>query len=243
MSKKAKKKTIVTTSEKEKFNIKPWLVVFGAILLLLGIVFVAYVFEDFHYVRKFDFDYSTGELTDRKNDITYVEAPICFEPVRISQKPYAKDGDREYYMVGYLDKDGKEQLVDTSKMLATSKDQGSYIYYNPKEVTLPSLEEFGASSVFICDVNYNTRDELDSNETKILVNAVINGEKTRVEGADGVFVLRFRSTEYPHLSYCLDLYLKNEEFYIYDMSEKKATVLSPSVQRLFDKDLLSVFDR
>ncbi len=241
MSKKTKKQTVKAVPQKEKFNIIPWLIVLGAILLILGIVFLVDLFEDFHYVRKFIFDYSTGELIDKKNDITYIEAPVCYEPVRISKKPYAKDGDREYYQLGYLDKDGNEQLVDTSKMLATSKEQGSYIYYNAKAQSLPSLEEFAANSVFICDVNYNTRDELSESEANILVNAIINGEKTHVEGADAIFVLRFRSSEYPWMSYCLDLYYKNKEFYIYDMSQKKAIILPSNVQKLFDEDLLSMF--
>lgn len=241
MGKKTKKQTVKAVPQKEKFNIKPWLIGLGAMLVLLGIAFVAYMFEDFHYVRKFTFDYSTGELVDKWKDITYIEAPSCYEPVRISKKPYAKDGDREYYRVGYLDKDGNEQLVDTSKMLATSKEQGSYIYYNPKEQTLPSLEEFSANSVLICDVGYNTRDELSESETKILVNAILGGEKVHVEGADAIFVLRFRSAEYPSMSYCLDLYRKNGEFYIYDMSQKKAVSLPSNAQKLFDEDLLSVF--
>ncbi len=251
MNKRAKKvkTTAENKTEKEKFNIKPWLIGLGVILLILGIVFIVDFFEDYHHVRKLKFDTESGELIDKKNDITYIEAPGCFEPVRISKYAYAKDGSREYYQMAYLDSDGNEQLIDTSKMLATSKEQGAYIYYNPDEYEFPSLEEFAAESFLICDTAYkpfidNTvnRHVTSTNaETRRLTIAALEGEEASVTSADDVFVIRLRSSEYPSMFYCFNLYHKDGEMYISDMSDNKVIRLSSDVFEKSTKEKLTLF--
>ncbi len=251
MSKKAKKVKITpqNAGEKEKFNFKPWLIGLGVILLILGIVFVVDFFEDYHHVRKLKFDTSTGELVDKKNDITYIEAPGCYEPVLISKYAYAKDGNREYYQIAYLDENGDEQFIETSKMLSTSKEEGLYIYYNPDEYEFPSLEEFKATSFLICDTTYKTvfdntvsrNETIASAEARRLTVAALEGEKASLTSADDVFVMRLKSPDFPYLVYCFNFYHKDGELYISDMADNRIIKLSENVLQKDTVEQISLY--
>lgn len=248
MSKKKVKKISVqqgaAVKEKEKISILPWVIIAGAILLIIGIFVLSDFIGNYHHVRKFSFDYSTGELLDKKNDITYVAAPRGYEPVRISNKPYATDGDREYYQLGFLSESGKEQLISTSTLLATSHNDGLLLYYNPKELKLPDLAYFEADSVLVCDMNNNTLQEFDADESKIFLDAVNddNNKCTTPVDPDSMFTLRLRSTKIRWMSYCVYLYVSGEDYYIIDDTENKMVLLPSNARKLFDEDLLKLFD-
>ncbi len=228
------------TKAKEKFNFTPWLIILGAIVLILLVFVVSDFIDNYHHVRKFSFDYSTGELYDKKNDITYVEAPRGYEAVRISNLPYATDGDREYFQIGFMTESGKEELVPTSIALATSADIGAYIYYNPKAHILPTIETFEASEILVCDMNNHTLQSLDESETKIFLDAVKSEETTRFEGYDYIFTLRLRSKKIPWMSYCVYLYIVDDVFYAVDDITGKKVELPSNVCKLFDEELLKL---
>ena len=242
MSKKNKKIKITKqeTQKKEKFNFVPWLIILGAIILVLAVFMVSDFLSDYHYVRKFSFDYSTGELLDKKNDITYIKAPNTYEPVRISNKPYATDGERDYYQIGFLSESGKEELIPTSVAIATSLDEGAYVYYNPKSLILPELDAFEASKVLICDMNNNTLQELDETETKILLDAIEESPDTNSIGRGLIFKLRLRSSKISWMSYCVYLYIAGDDFYIVDDKTDKQIKLPANACKLFDEDLLKL---
>lgn len=239
-NKKTKKNIQPTDSKKEKFNFVPWLIILGAIALILLAFVVSDFIANYHHVRKFSFDYSTGELYDKKNDITYIEAPRGYEAVRISNLPYATDGDREYFQIGFVSESGKEELVPTDIALATSADIGAYIYYNPKAHILPTIETFEASEILVCDMNNHTLQALDESETKIFLDAVKSEENTRFEGYDYIFALRLRSKKIPWMSYCVYLYIVDDVFYAVDDIEGRKVELPSNVCKLFDKDLLKL---
>ena len=237
---KTKKNIQSTESRKEKFNFVPWLIILGAIALILLAFVVSDFIDNYHHVRKFSFDYSTGELYDKKNDITYIEAPRGYEAVRISNLPYATDGDREYFQIGFVSESGKEELVPTDIALATSADIGAYIYYNPKAHILPTIETFEASEILVCDMNNHTLQSLDESETKIFLDAVKSADNTRFEGHDYIFALRLRSKKIPWMSYCVYLYIVDDVFYAVDDIEGRKVELPANVCKLFDKDLLKL---
>ena len=237
---KTKKNIQATDSTKEKVNFVPWLIILGAIALILLAFVVSDFIDNYHHVRKFSFDYSTGELYDKKNDITYIEAPRGYEAVRISNLPYATDGDREYFQIGFVSESGKEELVPTDIALATSADIGAYIYYNPKAHILPTIETFEASEILVCDMNNHTLQSLDESETKIFLDAVKSADNTRFEGHDYIFALRLRSKKIPWMSYCVYLYIVDDVFYAVDDIEGRKVELPANVCKLFDKDLLKL---
>ncbi len=245
MSKKNKKikntQQVNNAKAKEKFNFLPWIIILGAILLVLAVFILSDFIGNYHHVRKFSFDYSTGELIDKKNDITYIEAPKDYEPVRISNKPYATDGDVEYYQIGFLNASGKEELIPTSVALSTSVNEGAYIYYNPKAHVLPEIEYFEAKEVLVCDMNNNTLQSLDETETKILLDTVKEENDTDFEEHDFVFTLRLRSEKIPWMSYCVYLYIADDVFYIVDDTANKTVRLPSNARKLFDDNLLKLF--
>lgn len=241
-NKKTKKNIPQAEDKKEKFNFVPWLIILGAIVLILLAFVISDFIDNYHYVRKLSFDYSTGELYDKKNDITYVEAPRGYEAVRISNLPYATDGDREYFQIGFVSESGKEELVPTNIALATSSDIGAYIYYNPKAHILPSIDSFEASEILVCDMNNNTLQSLDESETKIFLDSIKDAENTRFEGYDSIFTMRLRSKKIPWMSYCVYLYIVDDVFYAVDDIEGTKVELPANVCKLFDKDLLKLFD-
>lgn len=48
-----------------------------------------------------------GKLIDKKNGITYLPAPICFDPISTDAEVYAKSGKLELYPITGLDTDRK----------------------------------------------------------------------------------------------------------------------------------------
>lgn len=235
------------TSSKGKntfLSLRPWLIILACVFLVFGITFIVYFFENYHHVKKFSFDNATGELYDKSTGITYIEAPMYFEPVRVASSAYATDGYREYFQIGYVEEENGEKtehLIPTTTLLVTAKDQGSFIYYNPNEISIPEFKDFSTDLAYICDLDYNTLDELDSNASEILADAYLNGERVALEGCDAIFEVRFRSSKYKWASFCIDLYLIGDKFYFHDML-KKETILLPSVaQKLIDTEKLSLF--
>ena len=227
---------------KEKFNFIPWIIILGVILLVLAVFILSDFIGNYHHVRKFSFDYATGELIDKKNDITYIEAPKGYEAVRISNKPYATDGYVEYYQLGFVDSEGKEQLVPTTIALSTSVEEGAYIYYNPKQYDLPTIECLEAKEILVCDMNNNTLQSLDKDKTQTILDAFKDGSDIDFRDYDSIFTIRVRSENIPWMSYCLYLCMKNDVFYIVDDTTNKTVCLSSDVGEMFDTDLLKLFD-
>lgn len=226
-------------TKKEKFNIKPWLIALAIIFTVLAVTAITIFIENYHHVRRISYDAASDTLYDRRHDVTYVRAPECYEPVRLTKNAYAKDKDKNYYQLGYLDKDGNEQLVPVTDMLATSKEYGSVIYYNPDTVTMPDLKGFKANVIFACDY-YNTLDELSESETRVFVESYFKSEKATLVSADEFFTLRLRSAEYPHISYRMNLFWENGLFYVEDVVTKETVELPANAQRIFDKERLSI---
>jgi len=226
----------------EKFNIRPYLIIFGIVLAVLSVVALAYFFEDYHHVRKISYDTQTDTLYDKRYDVTYVRAPECYEAVRLSKHAYAKDRakkDVKYYQLGYLDADGNEQLIPVHDMLTSSREHGSAIYYNPETVTMPPLSEFEANEIYACNY-YNTLDTLSESETKVFIESYHKGSEASITSVEARFTLRVRSEKYPQLSYKLDLLWEDGVFYVQDLVSGKITRLPENAQRIFDKERLSL---
>ncbi len=247
MAKKKRNKKQINTNaaeaavKKDKLTPWPWLIGLAAVLLLFAVFGISEFVENYHHVRKFTFDSSTGELYDKKNDITYIAAHHTYEPIRISKLPYATDGDREYYQIGFVDSSKKEYLISKSTAIATSPDEGSLVFYNPKAMELPDLKTFEADTVLVCDIYDQTLEQFDEKESAIFIKALLESEATDFEGNDGSFVIRLRSEKYSWMSYCVYLYLVGDDIYVADDLSGKKVCLPANARKLFDSDLLSLF--
>lgn len=144
-----------------------------------------------------------GKLIDTQNNITYIAAPICFEPSRTEYEVYAKTSKSKtelYPISGQSTSDWISELYEGIGGL----------WYSDK-LTLPTLETFGTDKIYICVESTITTalgqitDEADINA---LIDAYKSGEKCAVPSSGKSYKLKFESDEYPGIYYNL-LYILN----------------------------------
>lgn len=144
-----------------------------------------------------------GKLIDTKNGITYLAAPICFEPSRTEDELYAKSSKSklELYPVS-----GQS----TSNYISELYGGIGGLWYSD-EITLPTLETFGANRVYICvegTITTALGQITDENDINFLINAITNGETCQVPTSGKSYKLKFESDDYPGIYYNL-LYILN----------------------------------
>lgn len=167
-----------SNKQKEKFNLKPWLIVIGAILLIFAIVGVQYFFEN--YRRVYTFEYSNGAYYDPKTDVTYVSAPYCYTYVLKSEENYSKSNKSELYYIGCKDKDGQVHMASPSVLLATSVSEGGVIYYNPEKMSIPKTCDFDWDISYLCSADgpVHATHELDGATTNKLLEAYFDADQS-----------------------------------------------------------------
>ena len=160
--------------------------------------------------------YDNGNLIDEKNNITYINAPMCFEPIATEAEPCAEtdSGLQLYGIMG----------LDTSLWLSEKFEGIGSVYYAEGEIELPTLSEFGADGIMICIEETITTglgaisdpDDIDS-----IIEAFETGERTTIIPEGEVYKLKFSSSEYEGIYYNL-VYIEADggNNYIYDRSSK-----------------------
>ncbi len=160
-------------STREKWNFKPYIIVAAVIALIFAIVGVMYFAESYRYVHKFT--YENGEYYDKKNDITYVSAPMCYTYVAKSKEEYATSDKDDLYYVCYTEGEGenkKTHAANPEELLTTNVSRGGVIYYNPEKFTLPQTKDFKWDVMYLCENSagvVHATQELDSTVTDSLL--------------------------------------------------------------------------
>lgn len=172
-----------------------------------------------------------GNLVDEKNGITYIGAPLCFEPSSLKSEPYAKC------------RKLKIELYEIEGQPVTDFISEPYegiggVWY-AEGITLPTLSEFDADTLSIC-VEQNITVGLAAVSDKEAVSAVISafcdGGPCAIVQSGTSYKLKFASGKYPGIFYSL-IYVEGEdgENYIYDRSTKTCVdvgdVLTPYMPR------------
>lgn len=154
-------------------------------------------------LHKVKFDSVNNRYTDGRTDISYIDAPGCYEPVAIG-KEYAK-----------LSFGGKSSLklyeiggMDPAKWLC---EEGKTVFYAEGE-TLPTLTEMAPERVHLCIEEASTMvlsTITDSADIAALMDVWLNGEEVAYTGMEPTLNLRvkFESQSYPGLYYSL-IYLE-----------------------------------
>jgi len=162
-----------------------------------------------------------GGYIDEKNGISYLSAPVCFEPVKLGDEYayYKSAGGTEVRLrtVGEL---------DPSEWLSESYD-GIGSLYHASDVVLPSLADFEPFEILICvedviTMHINTID--NASVVARIVNHIALTEPMDMP-ADGVnsYHLKFRSQKYPDLYYdILYIITPDAKGWYYDRSAKLA---------------------
>lgn len=158
-----------------------------------------------------------GALYDKKNGITYVAAPLCYEPKKTLDDVYAKCGKLklELYEIDGLSPD--EWLSE--------KYEGIGGVWHSDGTELPDIAGFDADKVYICveqtkTVSIGTVD--DKEVIDALVKAFADGETSSLVQNGESYKLKFESEKYPGLYYNL-LYVIGSDGgnYVYDRETKR----------------------
>ncbi len=164
--------------------------------------------------------FKDDQYVDKKNDITYLPAPLCYEAVGIKKEGYAriKQNDREdetlYEISG----------VEPSKMLSNEL----YEVFYASDVTLPALWDMQSKEIYICatqDITAQLASITDAADIEALIAIYRNGSSfshTRVpkESSEEHLYLKFLSQTHPSLYYCLEYLEFDEEFCLEERIEE-----------------------
>ncbi len=154
---------------------------------------------------------------DKKNGVTYVSAPLCYEPERTGEEVYAtcKKLKLDLYEI-----DGLEPTEWLSEQY-----EGIGGVWHSEDTTLPDdITGFDADRMYICQekvitVSLGTVDDKD--DIDAVVKAFTEGEPVSLVQEGESYKLKFASDKYPGLYYNL-MYIEGGDGnnYIYDRTTK-----------------------
>lgn len=157
-----------------------------------------------------------GKLIDKKNGVTYLGAPICFEPSNIDSEVYARCKKLKIELYPITGQ-------PTSEWLSEPYDGIGGVWY-ADTITLPTLEEFDADELYICVESVITTAlgvVTDKADIDAVADSFINGTPVNIVNSGKSYKLKFASEKYPGIFYNL-LYIVGDDGknYIYDRSTK-----------------------
>lgn len=163
-----------------------------------------------------------GNLVDKENGITYINAPMCFEPISTELEPYAECSELKLQLYGIVD-------CDTSVWLSEKFEGIGSVYYADGAVTLPTLFEFETDQIIICveqTITTGLGVITDPEDIDAIIDAFKNGERTTIIPEGEVYKLKLASDKYAGIYYNL-VYIEADggENYIYDRSTKTCSAV------------------
>lgn len=161
-------------------------------------------------------DFKDEEYIDKKNNVTYLQASLCYEAARIVDNGgVARIKHRGMDEIVLYQIDG----IDTKSMLANDQ----YEIFYAKGTTLPKLWEMGVNEIHICQtqsITVELASITEAGDVAALIAAYQTGAAFPVsniskELADARYYLKFASPTYPSLYYSLEYLEFSEEICVY----------------------------
>jgi len=173
----------------------------------------------------------------------YKCAPIGYEPVS-QGKEYAIleiTLPEKLYMIPGL---------DANKWL-TTECVGNFtqIYYSP-EITLPTLENMGAETLYLCDVGANTialsslggENAKDRDRDRAIINELISllldeGKENQIwprMDSNETYSLKLSSPKWPEIYYSLEYAICDSGHYVYDKVNKRCVEIGDLLDAVFN---------
>lgn len=212
---------------REKWNFKPWLIVIGAIALVLltvvGIYYGGRAIDNAKAEAKVvQLEYRGGSYYDPKSGITYIAAPRCYSYVAISKERYAKSERLDLYYATYKDDDGNYH-VDPEKWLTSDLEHGAIVYC-ADSIELPETKDFKWESMLLCnpDGKLFATQEFGYADTNALLSAYYGADESEnlydglygMSSLDLLKEIRVVSSEYKYIHLILYLFTDGEKYYI-----------------------------
>lgn len=198
----------------------PWLAVSAVALLVATVILLAVFINSYAGTVHLVSSMSGTVFEDKRGGVTYVLAPMCYEPVAYYHKEvYAECGDLEFFEI--RDASPKEYLC--------TAEYGVYDLYYSDALTLPSLEEFGANYARVYEVEDVAiqMGRLEKDDAVELVRYLLSAETCEVpRDVDTSLEVKFMSDGYPFMYYSVNYYKTEEgDRYIYDRSAGRCVML------------------
>lgn len=155
---------------------------------------------------------------DPDTGITYYEAPSYYEPLAVY------DGEGEEY--GEMDGDRVLEIDKADKktyLCRETKTSGGVFnsLYVKLETVLPSLSEFETDKIYICTDGITVSAVsliTDGEDIEKIVSEITQGEKiTSYEAKSEIYTLRFASSKYPYIYYCVKYVVTEDISYYVDV--------------------------
>jgi len=149
------------------------------------------------------FDYQNGQYVDKKNNMAYRHAPSYYEAVAIVDEALAQIKE------GVVEKETLYQIkdIEPSQMLANE----SYEVYYAVGTTLPTLTEMAPTAIYVCKTEAISAQlaTIEGGDMQEIIRIYLEGKSCHVDRvgkpqAVASYELKFVSSSYPSLYYCLE---------------------------------------
>ena len=204
--------------EKKKF---PLFFVISAALLLVAVIMLSVFLSSYLGVVHLRSEDGGITLVDKRKDVKYLLAPMCYEPVAFMTDVYAKYGDMEYFAV---------RDADPSEYLCTTEMNIFDLYY-AEGITLPDLAHFKPNYTRVCRVEEVAimMHSINKEDTEAIVKHFMISEtvdSALIGSVETSYSLKFMSDDYKFMYYVINYYkTKSGERYLYDRTTGRCVEL------------------
>ncbi len=233
---KAKKKNFslrsilkIKKSEQNKF----FLLLFAITVLIVAVAICLSVFiKNYAGIVHLSTTMEGSNVVDRRKDITYELAPMCYIVDMDKKEVYAKYKDVKFYKVLGID----------PKVMIATETEGVIDIYCSTEYELPSFEEFKADKALICAVEKISYavGALTVEQAKTAADLLLNGEKCEYPGRidnDSVLHIYFGSDEHKNIYYSVRYFEdSNGNRYLYDRERSVCVKMGDTLKDVLSKE-------
>ena len=204
--------------EKKKF---PLFFVISVALLLVAVILLTVFLSSYLSGVHLRSEDQGMTLIDKKKDVKYLLAPMCYEPVAYKTEVYAKYGDTEYHAL---------RDADPLQYLCTTEMNIFDLYYSD-ELTLPDLTRFKANYTRVCKVGELSimLHSIEKEKTEEIVKYFLTAEtvpNSKIIGVENTLYLKFMSDEYKFMYYVITYYkTKTGGRFLYDRTTGRCVEL------------------
>lgn len=163
-------------------------------------------------------EYEDDRFVNRSAGLSYIAAPVSYEPTVVGEAyAYYKAADMTLYTLGNAD----------PTLWLTTENMGELTtVFHSDTITLPTLAEFGANAIHVCQSDYYTFEVLCIDDTAVVESVVTqfeNGaEAVLPEGASLLhYDMKFASPEWPEIYINLNYYEFESGNYLYSRNTQR----------------------
>ena len=219
----------IKKSERDKFIL---LLIAVTVLVVAVAICLSVFIKNFVGIVHLSTTMEGSNVVDKRRNITYELAPMCYIVDMDKSEVYAKYKDVKFYKV---------LGVDPKIMIATET-EGVIDIYCSTEYQLPTFEEFKADKALICAVEKISYavGALTVDQAKIASDLLLSGEKCEYPGNidnDSVQHIYFGSDEHEYIYYSVRYFEDSKGTrYLYDRERSVCVKMGDALKEVLSKE-------